>query len=122
MFKEIEFHIGDKVVNIFGDEGIIENICDCDQCKDRGFLEPKIRYANGDFEYITNYVYKNGLENYYIIGNNKFKEHLNIENIQSEINDTKKAIKLSTIKLNQLCKLIEVLGNQEKEESKNEQS
>lgn len=34
------FKVGDKVVTVYGETGVIVDICTCDNCKERGFYEP----------------------------------------------------------------------------------
>lgn len=41
--------------------GKIEEICQCEKCKERGFYEPYIKYANGNSDYVTSY---NNMQNY----------------------------------------------------------
>lgn len=68
------FNIGDEVITIDGIKGKIVEICDCDWCKERGFLEP---IWDGEYcsdEYITIHQAERGFTNYYKIGNYKFNK------------------------------------------------
>lgn len=50
-----DFHVGDYVEDIDGNVGYIDLICDCDECKRRGFNEPRIQFMSGETDYITVY-------------------------------------------------------------------
>ena len=54
----LEFKKGIWIKNVDGNVYKIENICDCEQCKKRGFCEPVL--SNGD--YITAYEHDNGFK------------------------------------------------------------
>lgn len=41
------FKVGDQVITSNGKTGIITDICTCDQCKKRGFYEPKVEVIIG---------------------------------------------------------------------------
>ena len=41
------FKVGDKVITSTGKVGVITNICECDQCKKRGFYEPEVKVVIG---------------------------------------------------------------------------
>ena len=67
------FKVGDMVVTDDGRVGIIESICDCDRCKDRGFYEPKVETIIGnDKIWISDTDKKNGFINFYRIGDQVF--------------------------------------------------
>lgn len=70
---EYDFKVGDEVITSTGQVGIIESICDCDRCKERGFYEPRVKLAKGvDGIYITDYDKNNNFSNFYKIGKYKF--------------------------------------------------
>ena len=48
-----KFNIGDFIEDIDGNVGYIDFICDCEECKKRGFYEPRIHYTSGETDYIT---------------------------------------------------------------------
>ena len=67
------FKVGDQVITNDGRVGVIEGICDCEYCKERGFYEPKVKMTIGNDEiWITNTDKKNGFINFYKIGNQVF--------------------------------------------------
>ena len=67
-----EFHVGDYVENVIGQVGYIQSICQCKQCKERGFHEPYVIYTNGKSDYITTYEYEKGFPGYNRIGQYDF--------------------------------------------------
>ena len=70
---EHDFKVGDEVITSTGQVGIIESICDCDRCKERGFCEPNVKLTKGvGGIYITNYDKNNNFSNFYKIGKYKF--------------------------------------------------
>ena len=67
------FKVGDKVITADGRVGIIESICDCEKCKERGFYEPSVKMTIGYSQIWISYNDKiNGFENFYQIGNRVF--------------------------------------------------
>lgn len=67
------FKVGDKVITSTGEVGHIDWICDCDQCKERGFFEPHIETEIGLYDiYITDVAKANGFRNFYSIGSHIF--------------------------------------------------
>lgn len=67
-----EFHVGDYVEDVTGRVGYIQSICQCEQCKARGFYEPFVLYTDGNSDYITAYEYENGFPGYKRIGQYDF--------------------------------------------------
>lgn len=68
---EYNFKIGDKVITSYGEIGQVIDICECDQCAERGFYELIVRY-DGYTDWITVSEAKAGFENYYSIGEHVF--------------------------------------------------
>ena len=67
------FKVGDRVITDDGRVGVIESICDCDKCKDRGFYEPNVKMTIGDCQiWITDTDKRNGFISYYQIGDQVF--------------------------------------------------
>ena len=67
------FKVGDQVITNDGRVGVIEGICDCEYCKERGFYEPKVKMTIGNDEiWITNTDKKNGFIRFYKIGDQVF--------------------------------------------------
>ena len=64
---EYKFEIGDEVITSYGETGKVIDICECEQCAERGFYELIVRY-DGYTDWITIGEAKNGFENYYQIG------------------------------------------------------
>lgn len=67
-----EFHVGDYVEDVTGRIGYINSICQCKDCKARGFYEPRVTYTDGDNDYITAYEYEQGFPYYKRIGHYDF--------------------------------------------------
>ena len=79
-----DFHVGDYVEDIDGNVGYIDFICDCEKCKERGFNEPRIRYASGEEDYITVYQLEHLEKLYRRIGKYEFVKKVPIiESIDS---------------------------------------
>lgn len=64
------FKVGDWVVTSDGKVGIITDICTCDQCKKRGFYEPKVEVVIGTGSiWITDDDKRVNFRSFYRIGN-----------------------------------------------------
>lgn len=72
MDKNYEFNIGDEVITTDGERGFIVDICECVECKYRGFCEPIWEDADGHETYITVYDKKCDFRDYYKIGKYRF--------------------------------------------------
>lgn len=71
--SDYEFEVGDRVFTVYGEVGLITDICTCDSCKKRGFYEPTwINEDSGDERYITNWEAETGFSEYRQIGKYKF--------------------------------------------------
>jgi hypothetical protein len=67
------FKVGDIVITDDGRSGVIEDICDCDHCKKRGFYEPRVKMTIGNDQiWITDTDKKNGFISFYQIGGQVF--------------------------------------------------
>lgn len=74
-YKELTcgFKVGDQVITDDGRVGVIEDICDCDRCKKRGFYEPRVKMEIGtDRIWITDTDKENGFISFYQIGDQVF--------------------------------------------------
>ena len=69
-----DFRVGDYVEDVTGRVGYIQSICQCEQCKARGFYEPFVLYTDGNSDCITVYEYENGFPGYKRIGQYDFTE------------------------------------------------
>lgn len=55
------FEIGEEVIDIYGRKGEIVGVCDCDECKKRGFYEPVVKWRYKENEdWITAYEEQQG--------------------------------------------------------------
>lgn len=72
--KDYEFKVGDEIITVNGTRGCIVDICDCADCRSRGFLEPIWEDEYGEEDYITIYDAENGFKDYYRIGKYRFNE------------------------------------------------
>lgn len=70
--NEYEFKVGDEVITIDGERGEIVDICDCEECQKRGFLEPVWENEDEMEEWITLGEAKCGFKNFYRIGKYRF--------------------------------------------------
>lgn len=87
------FKVGDQVITDDGRVGVIESICDCEYCKDRGFYEPRVRMEIGEDQiWITDIDKRNGFNNFYKIGDQVFG-NLDEECVLSTIKSKKEHIK-----------------------------
>ena len=88
---EYDFRVGDRVITSTGKVGIIESICDCDQCKARGFYEPSVEAVDGVGSiYITDNDKRVGFRSFYQIGKYKFG-NIDKESVEYDIkNETRK--------------------------------
>ena len=67
------FKVGDQVITDDGRVGVIEDICDCDRCKKRGFYEPRVKMTIGNGQiWITDTDKENGFISFYKIGDRIF--------------------------------------------------
>lgn len=83
------FNVGDLVIQTDGMLGQIVAICNCENCKKRGFYEPRVEYfdANKTSEYMTNYDYLNNFKYYYQIGKEFFGEKPHKEEVLYYVKD-----------------------------------
>lgn len=98
---EYDFKVGDKVITSTGEVGVIESICDCYKCKERGFYEPKVKTTKGIYDiYITDNDKKNGFSSFYEIGKYKFG-NVDKESIKRDIEYETHNIEEATKRLNE---------------------
>ena len=65
--NDLPYEIGDYVYYNTEDKeyiGQIDRICDCEKCRERGFLEPVAKNELGAETWITDLAYKNGFKDY----------------------------------------------------------
>lgn len=67
-----DFKIGDKIITSDGREGVIQQICTCHKCKERGFYEPVALMDDGENLYITAYCKDCGFDDFFQIGDYVF--------------------------------------------------
>lgn len=104
---EYDFNIGDEVITSDGCVGVIENICDCYKCRERGFYEPKVRLTKGAYDiYITNNDRDNGFSSFYKIGKYKFG-NIDKESINRDIEYETHNIEEATKRLNEYREQLE---------------
>lgn len=98
---EYDFKVGDEVITSDGCVGVIESICDCYKCKERGFYEPKVKTTKGVYDiYITDNDKKNGFSSFYEIGKYKFG-NIDKESIKRDIEYETHNIEEATKRLNE---------------------
>lgn len=104
---EYDFKVGDEVITSDGCVGVIENICDCDKCRERSFYEPKVRLTKGAYDiYITNNDRDNGFSSFYKIGKYKFG-NIDKESIKRDIEYETHNIEEATKRLNEYREQLE---------------
>lgn len=108
---EYDFKVGDVVITDTGAVGVIEDICDCDRCKARGFYEPKVKVANGadDTIWITNTDKENGFISFYQIGKYKFG-NIDRESVENSIKWANDSVKESIKRLKEYKKQLKRLN------------
>lgn len=84
MLNDYIFNVGDEVITTDGTKGTITYICDCEQCRERGFLEPEWEDDEGEHYYITNHEPNRGFPSYYKIGDYRFNSFIRNE-VESRI-------------------------------------
>lgn len=93
------FNVGDEVITVEGEKGTIVDICDCSECKRRGFLEPIWENDDGDKLCISNHEALEGFYAYYKIGEYRFSPFNKnrvveaIEGHESYLSDLRKQLK-----------------------------
>lgn len=93
---EYDFKVGDKVITSTGQTGVIESICDCKNCKERGFCEPNVRTINGVGEiYITDNDKRVGFKSFYQIGEYLFG-NIDKESVEYDIENESRKIEEAT--------------------------
>lgn len=104
---EYDFKVGDKVITSTGQVGVIESICNCDRCKERGFYEPNVKTTSGvGTIWITDTDKENGFISFYQIGNYKFG-NVDKESIRYDIELETHNIEASNKKLEEYHKQLE---------------
>lgn len=124
---EYDFKVGDLVITDTGVKGVIEDICDCDRCKTRGFYEPKVKVTDGvdDVIWITDTDKSNGFTSFYQIGKYKFG-NIDKESVEQSIEHTNNSIKESVKRLEEYekqlrrLKRLELCEEDEEEDSSEE--
>ena len=76
ILKKYDFKPGDYVEDRDGNVGYIDFICDCSECRRRGWLEPHVIYPRYDSDYIYRYEMEEPEKYYRRIGKYQFKNNL----------------------------------------------
>lgn len=93
---EYNFKVGDKVITSTGKTGVIESICDCKHCKERGFYEPQVKTINGvGTIWISNIDKENDFRSFYQIGEYYFG-NIDKETVEYDIENEARKIKEAT--------------------------
>lgn len=110
------FKVGDKVITSLGEIGVITGICDCDKCKERGFLEPQVKTELGTGHiWITDTDKENGFSSFYQIGEQVYG-NLDDTELICDIAKVKRQIKEKQEELEELEKQLEFVGHLRKKE------
>ena len=101
--SDYNFKVGDRVITTRGEIGRINNICTCEKCKERGFFEPTWDdYTNEVRRNISNYEAENNFQGYYSIGEYKFGNEFEKDEIIDSIDRHNKAISDLLIQLKRI--------------------
>lgn len=110
--SEYEFNVGDEVITIDGEKGKIVDICDCEFCRERGFLEPIWEHEDGGVEeWITQTDLMYNFVAYHKIGKYRFND-LRRDVVERDIKKHEKILS----QLRKQLALIEELEEKEHEE------
>lgn len=114
------FKVGDEVITDDGRVGIIESICTCEKCKERGFYEPMVRdIVTGSYHiYISDTDKENGFRNFYKIGNHIYG-NIDEDTLLYYINSTREEMLALTARRRALAKQAQVLEKCKKEQENN---
>ncbi len=108
------FKVGDEVITSTGQVGKITDICDCDNCKERGFYEPSVEVEIGSGSvWITNNDKKVNFASFYKIGDQVFG-NLDEQCVLDDIKRKKEEIynmKRELIELEAQLNVVKVLKN-----------
>lgn len=110
--KDYKFEIGDEVITTEGEVGKIISICDCDECKARGFYE--LFWIAEDSEWsrcISKFTAEDGFYGFYKIGKYRFND-FDKKNLILSICDYEKRLK----QLKKQLKFIEELESGDQHE------
>lgn len=108
---EYDFKVGDVVITSNGKTGIIEDICDCDRCKARGFYEPTVKVISGadDTIWVTDTDKEHGFISFYQIGKYRFG-NIDKESVEYSIEHERNNIKEATQRLTEYRKQLKRLN------------
>lgn len=90
--KEIKTKVGDTVIRKDGLKGKVLFLCDCEECKERGFYEPFIEWENGELFYPTIHNVSKDFKNFYLIGHTVLGNKATEEELEERIADCDKEI------------------------------
>ena len=105
----MEIRVGDRVVTNLGQCGVVDMICNCEECKKRGFDEPQIKFEDGSYGYITDNDKRSEFSRYFQIGNNRWPEHVVLQDVQDMVNDQYQKISEATFVIKRAEGLINTL-------------
>ena len=63
-----EIKVGDLVIYADGKKGKVTEICECDECRSRGFCEPTVLCEDYTIDDITIYDKENNFSRFFVIG------------------------------------------------------
>jgi len=110
--SDITINIGDVIIDIHGNRGVVDKICDCDKCKERGFYEPVWIDAYANQEYITESDRSSGFSSYFQIGSHRFPEHVDRGNTLSQINKLEREAAQAARRIENLRMMLEVTDDE----------
>ena len=109
--KEIIIRTGDKVITADGRVGRVTSVCDCEECKKRGFFEPTYKIKGDSEEHWIMFVqYQQGFPGFYLIGKNFFGNKISTEELERRIAEQREVVRTETEKLDALRKQLWTLN------------
>jgi hypothetical protein len=109
---DINFKVGDEIIDCLGNVGYVKSICDCKQCGERGFFEPYIM-PSGD--YITADAAERGFKGLYKVGDRVFPEHVDRNKLKEIILDKKELVRQTQSDISKLEWLLKEVAKQKSE-------
>lgn len=114
MKPDININVGDKVISIYGKEGIVTEICKCSLCAERGWFEPVVTFEDGQQEWINDYEANHGFTQWYQVGENIFPEHLHYDELNGILAGTLDDMKQLTQQADNLRNMIKITSTEKK--------
>ena len=91
------FEMGQVVIDVTGNVGMVLRTCNCSECEKRGFADTEVVMADDSIVWITHHDYVNNFNQFYTIGDGTvYPEHVN----KFELNSLIEKMTIEVTKLN----------------------